>query len=164
MKRSFSLIGPLCLILILVGIDQATKAWILEIFTHTPHPRPIMPILQLVLVWNRGISWGWFNNAGAYNGLIFGGFAALMSVLLAIWLWRSDRLRTAYGFALIISGAVGNLIDRLKYGGVVDFLSFHWGHFTFPAFNVADAAITLGALVILVDEFLINKRTKAHAL
>ena len=139
-------------ILGVIFADQATKAWILHYSQTSPLPLNLGEILDIVLVWNRGISWGWFNNGGLYNPLVFSAFSLIISAVLGVLLWKAHSRMTATALSFIIGGALGNLIDRLRFGGVVDFIYFHWNSWGFPAFNVADAAITLGVIVMIGEE------------
>ena len=157
--RSFSLKGSLLMIAGVFLVDQATKNLILDHLTKDPFFLPstsswynVLPILDLVLVWNRGISWGLFNNAGCCNALIFSILAIGISVVLGLMLLKTQRKLVAWSLGLIIGGALGNLVDRLRFGGVVDFIYFHWHSYSFPAFNIADSAITLGAGLMILGE------------
>ena len=103
------------------------------------------------MTWNRGVSFGLFNNDSPYNALILSIVAVVISGLLLIWLARARQPMLAYGLGAVIGGAIGNLIDRVRFGAVADFLDFHiWGYH-WPAFNVADSAITIGVAVLIVD-------------
>ena len=157
--RAFPLAKFLALIVGIILIDQVTKISILNHFLKQPLPQPILPIFDLVLVWNRGVSWGMFNNLGSYNALIFSFLSGAICLVLGVWLWRAPTQRMATILSLIIGGAIGNLIDRIRWGAVVDFLHFHWHHHSFPAFNIADAAITIGVGLMIWHEF-ISKQQK----
>ena len=93
-----------------------------------------------------------FNNLGPYNALIFSALSGLITVFLGFWLWHAPNKWIAGALSLIIGGALGNLIDRVRFGGVIDFLYFHWQGYSFPAFNVADAAITIGVGFMILEE------------
>jgi signal peptidase II len=132
-------------------LDQLTKWWILSVVMQPPRMIEVTPFFNLVLVWNRGISFGLFNNSSAWNAAILSAVALAITVALVIWLWRVTQPLLAAAIGLIIGGAVGNVIDRLRFGAVCDFLDLHAFGYHWPAFNVADAAITLGAIAILYD-------------
>ena len=145
---------------VVLAIDQITKWWI--VFTVMPPPRVIevTPFFNLVLGWNRGISFGFLDSGGWLSAWFLPLAAVAISAVLAVWLYRVRHLRAAVGIGLIIGGAMGNLIDRLQFGAVADFLDFYaWGTH-WPAFNLADSAITVGAAVLILDS-LFEKEKKS---
>lgn len=135
-------------ILVLI-LDQATKQWALGRF-NIGERMEVLPILDFTLAWNRGVSFGFFGGGGIPPW-------AFMLVALAIagflgWLaWQSESRMQAWGYGAIIGGAIGNVIDRGLYGAVVDFILAHWGDWYFPVFNIADTAITLGVIFVIID-------------
>ena len=140
-------------------LDQASKLWGLRYFSETGcanHLVPVTSFFDFVLTCNRGISFGFFNQPGqpGLGFLIFAVFATAVVVALAVWLYRVRSAFLAVAIGLIIGGAIGNVIDRLRLGGVVDFLYFHAGAWYWPAFNFADSAICLGVAAMLVDGML----------
>ncbi len=134
-----------------LALDQLTKWWILSVVMQPPRLIEVTPFFNLVLVWNRGISFGLFNNSSAWNAVILSAVALAITVALIVWLWRVSQPLLAAAIGLIIGGAVGNIIDRVRFGAVCDFLDVHAFGYHWPAFNVADAAITVGAIAILYD-------------
>lgn len=141
----------LCLLL-----DQISKQWVLEL-AGDPYPkllREVTSFFNLVLVWNRGVSFGLFSDHPEWIPLLLIVFTGLVALILAVWLWRTPRLLTAYGLGLVIGGAVGNIVDRVRFGAVVDFLDFHVFGWHWPAFNVADSVIFMGVALLLVDTIL----------
>jgi signal peptidase II len=155
----------LVLATIVALLDQATKLWILSIML----PRPpgerfisVAPFFDIVLVWNRGVSFGLFNNNGALNAIAFSLLAGVIVVVLLVWLKRARTPMIANGVGLVIGGAVGNVIDRLRIGAVVDFLDFHVAGWHWPAFNVADAAICIGVGLLLLDSLLGRGETRTY--
>ncbi len=132
-------------------LDQATKAWILAIMTADPREIVVTPFLSLVLVWNRGISFGLFGDAGEETRWLLVALAAAICVVLLFWLRRAETRLAAVGIGLVIGGAVGNVIDRVRLGAVVDFVDLHGWGWHWPAFNVADTAITVGVAALLAD-------------
>jgi signal peptidase II len=139
----------LALAALIVSADQVSKWWILQHVMMPPRVIEVTPFFNLVMTWNRGVSFGLFNNDSPYNALILSAVAFVICAFLLIWLARADRAAMAYGLGAVIGGALGNLVDRLRFGAVADFLDFHaWGYH-WPAFNVADAAITVGVAVLI---------------
>jgi signal peptidase II len=135
-------------------LDQLTKIWILSHFQKGGKVISLTPFFDLVLVWNRGVSFGFLNSLKFDASYLLTGFAVIISIFLGIWLWRNKGLLLSYGLGLILGGALGNALDRLRYSAVVDFLYFHAGKYSFPSFNIADSAITIGVMLILLEGFL----------
>lgn len=160
--RPFPIKNLLVIIVGVMWLDQVTKLWIVDYFIAHPQRIQVLPILDFVLVWNRGISWGLFNNASGYNALVFSLLAGVISIILGIMLWKTKDRMMAWSLSLIIGGALGNLIDRVRFGGVVDFIYFHWHSYTFPAFNIADAAITFGVALMIWEEVIRFKEEKEN--
>ena len=115
----------------------------------------LTPIFDLTMLWNRGISFGTFQSDGIMRWVLVG-LTTGISIGFAFWLTRAERWLTALSLSLVIGGAVGNLIDRVRFGAVVDFLDFS-GLFFPWVFNIADAAITVGALLLFLDQFLMSR-------
>jgi signal peptidase II len=151
--RRFS-VAFLAALLILV-LDQASKVWILGLFA-APGGRslPVTGFFNLVLVWNRGMSFGLFNDGATANAVIFSLLAAAIVAALLVWLWRAPSVLVGGAIGLVIGGAIGNVVDRLRLGAVVDFLDVHVGLWHWPAFNVADSAICVGVGLMLIDGLL----------
>jgi signal peptidase II len=148
-------------------LDQASKLWVLRYFGEAGcanHLVPVTSFFDFVLTCNRGISFGFFNQPGqpGLGFLIFAVFATVVVVALAVWLYRVRSAFLAVAIGLIIGGAIGNVIDRLRLGGVVDFLYFHAGAWYWPAFNFADSAICLGVAAMLLDG-LLSRRVAPQA-
>ena len=138
-----------------VLLDQLTK-W--AILTWLDRAIALTPFFNLVVVWNRGVSFGMFHSDGALAPWLLSGLALAVVVALLVWLRRVEHPLAAVGLGLIIGGAVGNVIDRVRFGAVIDFIDLHaWG-WHWPAFNVADGAICIGAALLLVDGLLMHRR------
>jgi signal peptidase II len=139
-------------------LDQASKNLLLYGFDFGrlgPLARiVILPFLDLVMVWNRGVSYGLLQAGSITGTVLLTGFSLIAVMVLSWWLTRADRLSLTAGLGLIIGGALGNVIDRILYGAVVDFFHFHAFGRDWYVFNVADAAITVGVIVLLIDAFL----------
>lgn len=116
-----------------------------------PRIIPVNSFFDLVLVHNRGASFGIFSNAPGWASVALIVFAIIVSIALAIWMWQVNENLLAVALALVIGGAVGNVIDRIQFGAVVDFLDFHAGGWHWPAFNIADSAITVGVILLILD-------------
>ena len=144
----------LWLSLLIVILDQATK-WLAEGLLLPFQPVPLMPLLNLTLMYNEGAAFSFLANAGGWQRWLFAGFALVMTLALTFWLLRLDKgeRATAAALSLVIGGAIGNLIDRVQSGRVVDFIDFYVGTWHWPAFNVADSAISIGIVFLLVTSF-----------
>ena len=145
--------------LAVIVLDQATKLWLLFVFNIARRGAvSVTPFFDLVLAWNTGISYGWFQNESAAGQTILLAVKAVAVVVLAIWMARSRTLLATIALGLIIGGALGNAIDRLAYGAVVDFALFHvqigGKPFNWYVFNLADVAIVAGVVGLLYDSFL----------
>ncbi len=143
---------------VVIGLDLATKAWVSSHFSYGQRLE-VLPIFDLVLLHNTGAAFSFLANSGGWQRWFFVGIAVVASLIIWGWLNRLEPTEkiTALALALILGGALGNLHDRFFYGYVVDFLAFHWQHSYFPAFNIADSAITLGA-ILLIWETLFEKK------
>ena len=126
----------------------------------------ILPVLDITRMHNVGAAFSFLATASGWQRWLFIGLAVSVSVGITVWLCflpRKDHGLLAGGLALVLGGAIGNVIDRIRLGAVVDFIHFHWDRAYFPAFNVADSAITVGAACLLLDALLESKRSKAKA-
>lgn len=142
----------LWLSVLVVVLDQGTK-WLALGMLDPYRPVPLIPSLNFTLMFNDGAAFSFLSGAGGWQRWLFAGFALAMSVALLIWLLRlgSRERLTAAALSLVLGGAVGNLIDRMVTGRVVDFIDFYVGKWHWPAFNVADSAITLGVILLLLS-------------
>ena len=142
----------LWLSLAVIVLDFATKQVVLASL-RPGETVPILPVFTLVLAFNPGAAFSFLAGASGWQRWVFAGIATVASVVI-VWLLRRGGSRVyCAGLALILGGALGNLWDRLTLGHVVDFLLFHWREWSYPAFNVADSAITVGAALIIIDSF-----------
>jgi signal peptidase II len=151
--------GPGILVaLAVIAFDQATKLWLLRVFdiAHRGAVK-VTPFFDLVLALNTGISYGWFQNESATGQAVLLAVKAIAVVVLAVWMARSQSRLATIALGLIIGGAIGNAIDRLAYGAVVDFALFHvqigGKPFNWYVFNLADVAIVAGVAALLYDSF-----------
>jgi signal peptidase II len=136
--------------------DQVVKWWAMDALMVAAQAIEVLPFFNLVMVWNRGISFGMFGG-GALPPWLLAAFAGAIAVGLGIWLARVETRLLAVGIGLVIGGALGNIVDRLRFGAVADFLDFHVAGYHWPAFNLADAAITIGVVLLLIDALLISR-------
>ena len=151
MTRSRRFTLGLGLAVAVIAVDQLSKWWIVERVMDPPRVMPVTPFFNLVMGWNRGVSFGMFNSDSAAATWVLSALALAIVGFLLVWMTRDDRASCAAVLGLVIGGALGNVIDRLRFGAVADFLDFHAFGYHWPAFNAADAAISLGALALLAD-------------
>ena len=135
-----------------IALDQLSKHWILAAF-RPGEELPLTPFASLVLAFNRGAAFSFLADSSGWQRWLFTVIAVAACAAMLWFLWRGGRALFCAGLALIIGGALGNLYDRLTLGHVVDFLLVHYRGWYYPAFNVADSAITLGAAALILDSF-----------
>ncbi|MSO70577.1 MAG: signal peptidase II [Alphaproteobacteria bacterium] len=133
------------------ALDQGSKQLILAAFAERAGATEITPFFNLVLTLNRGISFGLFNRDSEVGPFVFLALSLAIAGGLLFWLRRIDRAWIATAIGLIVGGALGNALDRLRYGGVVDFLDIHAFGYHWPAFNLADSAIVIGVGFLLLE-------------
>ena len=141
-------------------LDQVSKYLVLDYFREPgcgAHSAQVNSFLDLVITCNRGVSFGLFNQGAEFSAMVFSLAATAIVAILIYWLSRVRSFYLAVAIGLIIGGAIGNVIDRLRLGGVVDFLYFHVGSWYWPAFNLADSAICLGVAAMLLDGVLAHR-------
>jgi len=145
--------------LITLILDQASKLYTLFVF-DLPMKEPVefAPFINLIVVWNRGISYGLFQQDGGLGRWILIVVSILASIGLSVWIRRTRAKLLAVSLGLIVGGAIGNVIDRLAYGAVFDFIQFHVGDWSWYVFNVADAAIVAGVIGLLYDSFVLEAK------
>lgn len=136
---------------LVIIIDRASKILVVQ---HLEYYKPVkvMPMFNLMLAYNTGAAWSFLDSASGWQQVFLGSLAILVSIFIISWL-ISISIRERWlgiGLALILGGAIGNFIDRITYGHVIDFLSFYWGDWHFAIFNIADSAITVGATMICI--------------
>ena len=149
-SRGVSPAKYLLLALVVLILDQLSKWWVLS--NYQPYEvQSLLPVFNMTLVFNKGAAFSFLSDAGGWQRWFFTGLSGVVSIALLVWLTRlrSDERMTAVSLALILGGALGNLLDRVRLGKVVDFLDFYWQQWHWPAFNVADSAITIGVVLML---------------
>ena len=135
-------------------LDQISKQVASVLFGHPPlPPLEVLPFFYLTLVFNKGAAFGLLAEAGGWQHYFFTGFGLVVSTALVVWLWHAHKQSNmlCWGLALVLGGALGNLIDRVAYQHVIDFILLQYGNWQFPAFNIADGAISIGALLLILD-------------
>jgi signal peptidase II len=149
----------------LLIVDQLSK-WLVTLRLVEFQRINILPIFDLVRFHNTGAAFSFLADAGGWQHWLFTGIAVLVSMGILYYQWtlpaRGCRILAA-GLALILAGAVGNLIDRLMFGYVVDFIFFYYEDWSWPAFNVADSAITIGVILVLYDGIFLERKRKVPA-
>ena len=142
-------------ILAVVILDQATKTLASEQLIYA-QPNYVFWWLDITLHHNTGAAFSFLSDAGGWQRYFFSIVASVVSIAIIAWLSRlkAHEVRLGWALALVLAGAVGNLIDRVTLGYVVDFISVHWDNWYFPTFNLADSSITIGAVLLLIDSFL----------
>ena len=158
MKKNFGIFNLLLIFFIFIFFDYVSKLWAIENLFMQYRSIELTSFLSMTPVWNSGISFGFFQDSGELGRYGFTGFAFGVS----IWLIYSSIKLPRYsslGFILIASGAIGNAIDRIIYGKVVDFIDFHIEDLHWPAFNLADTIIFIGATLFLYNQFFTIERT-----
>lgn len=133
----------------IAGVDIGTKWFVTAVVMDPPRRIPVLPFFDIVLVYNRGISFGMLGDLGKWGPLILSGLATGIIALLVVWLWRAQNRGEAFSLALVIGGALGNVVDRLHDGAVTDYLDLYAGPYHWPVFNIADIFITVGVLCLL---------------
>jgi signal peptidase II len=153
-RNGLTMLGALAAVIVLVA-DQASKAWILyDLQLPNIGQVIVLPVLNFTMVWNRGVTFGLLNGFGEWSYLALAGVAFAVVVALGIWLRRAESRVVAIALGAIVGGALSNVIDRLRYGAVVDFIQAHLGAWSWYVFNVADAAIVCGVATLLLDSLL----------
>jgi signal peptidase II len=150
--------GSLTLLVILV--DQMTKAFVESRFDLFDAVR-VLPFLDFTLLYNTGAAFSFLAGASGWQRWFFIALGIVVSVAILAWMRQLDPRRhrlLAAGLALIMGGALGNVIDRVWHGHVIDFIHFHWKQWEFPAFNMADTSITIGAALLILDAILESRR------
>ncbi len=141
------------------ALDQLSKWWMMSVVLSPPRMVPLTPFLNLTPVWNTGVSFGMLSGGGAWASWGLVALALAVSGALVVWMARVERRFLAVALGLIVGGALGNAIDRVRWAAVADFIDLHAGEAHWPAFNLADSAITVGIAILLVDSLIETRRT-----
>ncbi len=145
---------------LVVVLDQLTKQ-LAAAYLNYAEPVAMMPLFNLTLMHNTGAAFSFLSQAGGWQRWFFAAIALLVSTGIIFWLKRlgHDKLWEALALALVMGGAIGNVVDRIIYGYVIDFLDFYYGAWHWPAFNVADIAIVVGAAILIIDSLWPRKQS-----
>ncbi len=147
-----------------IVLDQAVKVWVVSAL-QPYRPHHVLPVLDFNLMFNTGAAWSFLADASGWQRGAFIALASSVSIALVVWMSRlksRSQGLLACSLALILGGALGNMIDRIRLGHVVDFISAHWNNHFFPAFNVADSSITIGAALLLLDALRDSRKGSSH--
>ena len=135
--------------------------WYMSAATRLPFTSiEILPFFNIVMVWNQGVSFGMLSNNAAYGPILLGALSLIISTAFLVWLLRSHSKMQCFAIALVIAGAIGNVIDRARFGAVIDFLDFHVLGHHWPAFNVADSCICVGVFLLIIQSLFFDSSTK----
>lgn len=185
MQKFFLVLWMIALII----ADQVSKWWIIEMYykprvfeadggslsffewfttfsqkQFPPVQIEVTSFFNLVMVWNKGVSFGMFASASDIMPYILSAVAVIMSIILGIWMKRATHLSTIIPLAMVIAGALANVFDRFRFGAVADFLDFHINDMHYPAFNIADCCIVVGVLLLAFDGLILERRRERLAL
>ena len=152
MKKNIGIFNLLLILITFIFLDYVTKLWAIENLFIKYQSIKLTSFLSMTPVWNSGISFGFFQGSGEIGRYVFTIFAFLVSIWLIFSSFKMPRY-SSLGFILIASGAIGNAIDRIIYGKVVDFIDFYIDDLHWPAFNLADTIIFIGAFLFLFNQF-----------
>ncbi len=153
---------------LVILLDQITK-WIANTQLTMHEQNPVMPFFNFTLMYNYGAAFSFLSDAGGWQRWFFTIIASVISIVLIVWLFRlKDHEKwLGFGLALVLGGAIGNVIDRVRFGYVIDFIQWfaNWGEKTFywPAFNIADAAIFTGTAFILISSFFVDDNPEDYS-
>ena len=148
---------------LIIGLDQVTKQ-VAETLLPLHQPVPVLPSFNLTLMYNTGAAFSFLASASGWQRWFFLILSTVISIILIIWMGRLQRgqHRLAAALALILGGAVGNLIDRAVFGHVIDFIQVYYERWYWPAFNIADSAITIGAVLLIIDSLFGAKQSTSN--
>jgi lipoprotein signal peptidase len=157
-RNGLTLLG-LTAAIVVIAADQASKWWVIDVI-HLPDVGQIvlLPVLNLTMVWNRGVTFGLLTGFGQWSYLLLTAVALAVVAALGMWLRRAESRLVATALGAIVGGALSNVIDRLRFGAVVDFIHAHLGQWSWYVFNLADAAIVCGVAALVIDSLLPRAR------
>ncbi len=146
----------LVVIAVVFAVDQWTKQLAIDGLSNPHRVIEVTPFMNFLLEWNSGVSFGLFQGQAPWVMILA---TAAITVGFLIWMWRTRDRLLGIALALVVGGAVGNLVDRLRHGAVTDFIDMHVAGYHWPVFNIADSAITIGAVLLLIDSLFGGKKS-----
>jgi lipoprotein signal peptidase len=157
-RNSLTLLG-IGAALVVLAADQASKWWILDVIRLPDLGQVVLlPVLNLTMVWNSGVTFGLLTGFGEWSYLLLAAVALGVVAALGVWLRRAESRLVAIALGAIVGGALSNVVDRLRFGAVVDFIHAHVGGWSWYVFNLADAAIVCGVAALVLDSLLPRTR------
>ena len=149
--------------IVIILLDQVSKYYVLTFLAaNNDQPIELLPFFRIVLVYNQGVSFGMFNGI-EYGRYILTAVSALITLILIYWLFTTQEKPLILALCLIIGGAIGNMIDRVRQGAVTDFIDVFVGTYHWPAFNIADSAIFIGVACLCFEQLWCHRKDKLHA-
>jgi signal peptidase II len=157
-RNRLTMLGAFAALVVLIA-DQVSKWWVVDVL-HLPQVAQIvlLPVLNFTMVWNRGVTFGLLTSFGRSSYLLLAAVALAVVIALVVWLRRAESLLVAISLGAIVGGALANVIDRLRFGAVIDFIHAHIGDWSWYVFNLADAAIVCGVAALVIDSLLPRAR------
>ena len=157
-RNRLTMLGAFAALVVLIA-DQVSKWWVVDVL-HLPQVGQIvlLPVLNFTMVWNRGVTFGLLTSFGRSSYLLLAAVALAVVIALVVWLRRAESLLVAISLGAIVGGALANVIDRLRFGAVIDFIHAHIGDWSWYVFNLADAAIVCGVAALVIDSLLPRAR------
>ena len=157
-RNRLTVLGAVAALVVLVA-DQVSKWWVVDVL-HLPQVGQIvlLPVLNFTMVWNRGVTFGLLTSFGDSSYLLLAAVALAVVIALVVWLRRAESRLVAISLGAIVGGALANVIDRLRFGAVIDFIHAHIGDWSWYVFNLADAAIVCGVAALVIDSLLPRAR------
>jgi signal peptidase II len=157
--QTIRILGLMSALIVLI-LDQFSKQWILSWFMADGHPITLTPFLNLIFAWNPGVSFGFLRAGSPQASMALLALAGSISTLIAVWLWYAKNTYQSILFGAILGGALGNMIDRWKFGAVVDFIDFHVLGYHWYVFNLADCGVVIGAILLVIGSFVVDNQSE----
>jgi len=162
-RNRLTMLGAFAALVVLIA-DQVSKWWVVDVL-HLPQVGQIvlLPVLNFTMVWNRGVTFGLLTSFGRSSYLLLAAVALAVVIALVVWLRRAESWLVAISLGAIVGGALANVIDRLRFGAVIDFIHAHIGDWSWYVFNLADAAIVCGVAALVIDSLVPRARRAKSA-
>ena len=144
-----------------IGVSRTLWEWLADAPARLPFTSiEILPFFNIVMVWNQGISFGLFNGGQNYGVFLLIVLALIIIAIFSVWLFRCSSRLQLLGIAMVIGGALGNIMDRVRFGAVVDFMDVHMMDYHWPSFNISDSCISIGVFLLIIYAFFFENREK----